>query len=300
MDQPPSPRPDVDAARAFDLMADTYDRARPSYPDDAVDWLLSGEGAIDAPRVLELGAGTGKLTEQLLARGCRVVATDPSEAMLSRLAARAPRAARLAARAEQVPVGDHACDLVVAAQAFHWFDAPAVLDEIARVLAPGGRIAVVWSSRDERIPWVKRLGKIVGTPARQEDPTEALDESGMFESVERATFRFWQPMTQESLRDLVASRSNVALMSGRDRDRVLEEVDELYDGYGRGADGMLLPYVTTVCRTRVLPWAPPHKAARLRAGGTLPAGEPGGSPDTSRPVGGPPPALDDSLLIDFK
>ncbi|HEU4515098.1 MAG TPA: class I SAM-dependent methyltransferase [Nocardioidaceae bacterium] len=289
MNELPQTRPAVDPARSFDLVADAYDRGRPSYPDDAVTQLLHGVRRTGhAVDVLELGAGTGKLTEQLLTHGCSVTATDPSESMLSRLTRRAPGARVAAGTAEQVPVRARSVDLVVAAQSFHWFDAEAALHEVARVLRPGGQLAVVWSSRDERIPWVKRLGRLIGTPAQASDPTGTIDETGMFEAVERSTFRFWQPLDQDSLRNLVASRSNVAVMTGMERDRLLRKVDELYEEYGRGHDGMLLPYITTVCRTTVLPWAVPEET---------PAGRP--SPD-SRPAADVGGCDDDALLIDFR
>lgn len=292
MNEAPHDRPAVDPAHSFALVADAYDRGRPSYPDEAVAHLLQGTrrtgSAIDA---VELGAGTGKLTERLTARGCRVTATDPSEAMLARLRHRAPAALAAVGTAERVPVRTRSADLVVVAQAFHWFDAAPALREVARVLRPGGRLAVVWNSRDERIPWVRRLGRLLGPPADHDDPAPVIDETGMFEAVDRATFRFWQPLSRASLRDLATSRSRVALMSELERDRLLRKVDELYDGYGRGHDGMLLPYVTTVCRTTVLPWAlPPEPAPEPRDGGSLPTG--------GRPAPGDPD--DDGLLIDFR
>jgi SAM-dependent methyltransferase len=295
MNEHPRPRPAVEPARSFDLVADAYDRARPSYPEEAVTWLLDGVRRADSDdaatsrgpaEVLELGAGTGKLTEQLVAQGCAVTATDPSEAMLSRLAARVPQARVLAGTAENPPVDPRSADLVVAAQSFHWFDTERTLQEVARVLRPGGRLAVVWNTRDERIPWVKRLGRIIGTADQADDPTEAIDETGMFESVERTTFRFWQPQTRESLRDLVVSRSNVAVMSEFERERVLRRVDELYAEYGRGHDGLLLPYLTTVCRTHVLPWALPP--------------EPVAQPEAQTAPAAPAPVDDDALLIDFR
>ncbi len=289
MNEPPRNRYTPLPARSFDLVADAYDRARPSYPDEALSWLLSGGPG--APEVVELGAGTGKLTEQLLSHGCAVTATDPSRAMLRRLAARAPGARVVAATAEQVPVRSRSADLVVAAQAFHWFDADSTLQEVARLLRPDGRFAVIWNSRDERVPWVKRLGRIIGTSAQQDDPTAAIDETGMFQTVERATFRSWQPMTPASLRDLVVSRSTVAMMSQLERERVLRKVEDLYADYGRGADGMLLPYVTTVCRATVLPWALPEESPPVPADrGSLPHGD----------VGGPDSTDGDALLIDFR
>jgi SAM-dependent methyltransferase len=286
----------VEPARSFDLVADAYDRARPSYPQEAVAWLLAGarrSGTDDAEtspgqlEVLELGAGTGKLTEQLVAQGCTVTATDPSEAMLSRLAVRVPQARVLGGTAEHPPVAARCADMVVAAQAFHWFDTERTLQAVARVLRPGGRLAVVWNSRDERIPWVKRLGRIIGTGDQANDPTVAIDETGMFESVERTTFRFWQPLTRESLRNLVVSRSHVAVMSEFERERLLRKVDELYAEYGRGPDGLLLPYVTTACRTHVLPWALPPEPVAEPESRTAPVAEPG-------------PVDDDALLIDFR
>lgn len=294
MNELPRSRHAVDPARSFDVVADAYDRGRPSYPLEAVDWLLRGLAAPGhRPQVVELGAGTGKLTEQLLARGCDVTATDPSPTMLARLRSRAPGARVIAARAEQVPVPARSADLLVAAQAYHWFDPDRVLQEAARVLRPGGHLAVAWNTRDERIPWVKRLGRIIGDPSthQQDDPTAAIDETGMFETVERATFRFWQPLDGGSLRDLVTSRSNIAVMSDLERERVLRKVDELYAEYGRSADGMLLPYVTTVCRAGVLPWAlpaepPPDPEPTVR-------GHPGEVPGTGR-------SDDDALLIDFR
>jgi SAM-dependent methyltransferase len=305
MNQPPRPRPDVEPSRSFDLVADAYDRGRPSYPDEAVSWLLRGltEGHA-APRVLEVGAGTGKLTRQLVERGCTVTATDPSVPMLTRARAHVAHAHPAACTAEQLPVRARSVDLVVAAQSHHWFDAERFLSEAARVLRRGGKLAVLWNTRDERIPWVRRLGRIIGTRPQPDDPAVAIDESAMFESVERTSFRFWQPMTRASLRDLVSSRSSVAVMSDLERDRVLRAVDELYDDYGRGHDGMLLPYVTTVCRTTVLPWAvptdaprsspqdppqdPPQNPTSHSGGGSLPSGgtdDPGGAGD---------------LLIDFR
>ncbi len=286
MDELPRNPQAVDPARSFDLVADAYDRARPSYPDDAVKAVL-GDLA-DAPEVVELGAGTGKLTEQLLGRGARVTATDPSEAMLGLLRRRAPAARAVAGAAEQVPLRNRSADLVVAAQAFCWFDADRALQEVARVLRPGGAFAVVWSARDERIPWVRRLGRLIGSTPETQDPTAAIDETGMFAAVERRTYRFWQPLDQDSLRDLVVSRSRVAVMSDGERDRLLRKVEELYEEYGRGHDGMLLPYVTTVCRTSVLPWAVPQEAAEVAEGtDTAPPG-PSEGPD------------DDALLIDFR
>lgn len=246
--RPPAP------ALSFGGVADQYHRARPSYPRQAAAWLAGkGEVGSTPARVLELGAGTGRLTEQLVALGHEVTATDPSEPMLRHLTTRLPAVPVALGTAEQVPVRSHAVDVVLCAQAFHWLDLERALPEIARVLRPDGTLGLVWNLRDERVPWVRRLGRLIGTPEQMRYPTEAIERSRLFENLETASFRFWQPQTRASLRDLVASRSNIAVMADHDRAWVLAEVDRLYDDYGRGADGMLLPYVTDCYRVRVLP-----------------------------------------------
>ncbi|HET7357185.1 MAG TPA: class I SAM-dependent methyltransferase [Nocardioidaceae bacterium] len=282
----------VRAARSFDQVSDAYARARPSYPREATAWLA--EGTTDV--VLELAAGTGKLTEQLVALGHQVVASDPSPQMLGQLSRKLPETPALQAPAEDIPLRAASVGLVVAAQAYHWFDIGRALPEIARVLRPGGAFAAVWNLRDERIPWVRRLGALMGTQEQNNDPTADLDGSGLFEPVRSATFRFWQPLDQQSLRDLVSSRSNVATMQQTQRDQLLRKVDALYEEYGRGADGMLLPYLTKCYRAAVRPDA---AGGRERdAGVERRAHQPAGS--QQEPPVGPDRLETDELLIDFR
>ncbi len=271
---------DRDPALSFGRVADAYDRARPSYPSAAAAWLVGSTAA----RVLELGAGTGKLTEQLVALGHRVLATDPLEPMLRHLVRSVPEATTAIATAERLPVASRSVNAVVAGQAFHWFDVDRALPEIARVLRPGGTLGLVWNVRDERVPWVKRLGGLIGSQDQLHDPTETLVASCLFGFVESTTFRFWQPLDRERLRDLAASRSNLAVMGEVERERLLRKVDELYDSYGRGPDGMLLPYITHCYRTVVLP-RPEHPGE-----GADPAGDARSGP--ADPT--------DALLIDFR
>jgi SAM-dependent methyltransferase len=271
---PEAPSP----ALSFGGVADAYDRARPSYPREAVAWLVGSEHA----QVLELGAGTGKLTEQLCALGHRVLATDPLEPMLRHLRDRVPGTPAVLATAEAIPVRARSVDVVVGAQAFHWFDHARAVPEMARVLRPGGHLALTWNLRDERVPWVKRLGALIGTQEQDNDPTHVLLASHLFGFVESATFRHWQPLDRDRLRDLVLSRSNIAVQSEPERDRVLRKVDALYDEYGRGHDGMLLPYVTHCYRAVVrAPAVAEEKQQAPRTG--------------NRDDGGDA----DSLLIDF-
>ena len=243
--RPPTPGPA--AALSFGAVADAYDRARPGYPAEAARWL-AGAGTL---RVVELGAGTGRLTEELVRLGHEVLATDPLGEMLAHLHRRLPDVPTACARAERIPLADRTVDVAVTAQAFHWFDLDRALPEIARVLRPGGAFALAWNERDERIPWVRRLGQVLGAPEQDTDPTHTLIGSGLFGFVDTATFRFWQPLDRDRLRDLALSRSYVATLPERERADVLARADALYDEYGRGADGMLLPYVTRCYRAVV-------------------------------------------------
>jgi ubiquinone/menaquinone biosynthesis C-methylase UbiE len=268
-----------DPARSFGGVADAYDRGRPSYPLKAAAWLTSDQPVT----VLELGAGTGKLTSQLVALGHDVHATDPDPAMLALLERNLPEVRVSRAPAEEIPAGDRSYDVVVCAQAFHWFDLDHALPEIARVLKPRGRLALVWNERDERIPWVRRLGAIIGTQEQLTDPTEVLEGSALFGEVERTTFGSRQLVDRDSIQDLVRSRSNVATLGEADRAAKLRDAVELYDEYGRGMDGMQLPYVVSCFRAAVLE----------QASFGLPAAE-GPAADASDG------SATDMLLIDFR
>ena len=230
-------------ARSFGAVADAYDRGRPGYPREAAAWLA---GVVPVT-VLEVGAGTGKLTEALLGLGHEVHATDPDDAMLARLRTRLPDVPTSVAGAEQLPAADASYDVVVAGQAFHWFDQKRALDEIARILRPGGRLALVCNEPDERIPWVRKLSAILDSRAHG-DPVEVLEGSGHFARIERASFRHRQLIDRVSIHDVVLSRSAVAVLDDNRRRAKLAEALALYDDYGRGMDGMQLPYLAACVR----------------------------------------------------
>ncbi|MDF1603622.1 class I SAM-dependent methyltransferase [Nocardioides sp. YIM 152315] len=276
-----------DRALSFGSVAEAYDRGRPTYPREAAAWLVGDEPVV----VLEVGAGTGKLTEALLALGHEVHATDPDDAMLARLRARLPDVPTSVASAERLPAADASYDVVVAGQAFHWFDHERALPEIARVLRPGGRLALVWNERDERIPWVKRLGAIIGSQEQATDPTETIAASGRFGEVERTTFKHWQVIDRESVQDLVVSRSNVATLDHDARQAKLAEVLAFYDDYGRGMDGMQLPYDASCFR------ATTADRPEGASGAPTDATDAGSTPTAT---GGEPAGTDDVLLIDFR
>ena len=284
-----SPPPD----RSFGPIADAYARARPSYPEEAVAWMTGSGTSV----VLELGAGTGKLTQVIHEAGHDVLATEPLPEMLTILARQVP-VKHVVASAEHIPLRSRSVDLVVAGQSFHWFDHDKALPEIARVLRPGGILALVWNTYDEGIPWVRRLKELL-SPETHEERAMPLMATPYFGFVEKKQFRFWQPHTAATLADLTRSVSHVATMSESDRAGVLAKVDKLYAEYGRGHDGMLLPWVTrcyrAVVRHQELPPEPPPPTRR----GTTTEGEQ--PSDAAAPADGKrPPEDPGTQLIDFR
>lgn len=229
---------------AFADVAAAYERARPGYPQGAIQWMV-GDDPVD---VVDLGAGTGKLTRGLVALGHRVVAVEPLDEMRAHLEAAVPEARAVSGKAESMPLGDATADVVTSAQAFHWFDHDDALPEIARVLRPGGRLALVWNSRDDRDPWVARLSQLIGNETIQEsDVIPILDESGLFRWVETARFSFEQTLDRDGLLDLVLSRSYLAKLSPEDREPTLTAVGGLFDETAVDG-GVRLAYVTECFR----------------------------------------------------
>jgi len=231
-------------ATSFGGVAGAYERARPGYPDAAVRWL-TGEEPTD---VVDLGAGTGKLTRSLVALGHRVTAVEPLPEMLAELRIAVPGVVAIAGSAESIPLDDRSADVVTCAQAFHWFDHGPALAEIARVLRPGGRVALVWNVRDERVPWVDELSDaMVGRTGVDRGAAEPIERSSLFGEVEHATFEHTQDVDREALRELVLSRSYCAVLPDEERAPILGRVDRLFDEHAR--DGLLtLPYVVECFR----------------------------------------------------
>lgn len=240
---------DVRHARAssFASVADAYERARPGYPDDAVRWL-AGDDPCD---VVDLGAGTGKLTRSLVALGHRVTAVEPLPEMLGHLREGLPELVAVEGSAERIPLPDASADVVTVAQAFHWFDKPVALCEIARVLRPGGSLALVWNTRDENGPWVATPGVAIGivgrTEVREQDVGESISACGLYGPVETASFEHIQRLDRVGLRELVLSRSYCAVMTEEERRPVFAQLEALFDAHA--VDGVIaLPYVTECFR----------------------------------------------------
>ncbi len=284
-------------ARSFGEVAAAYDRGRPTFPLEAARWLAGSEPTT----VLELGAGTGKLTTQLVALGHDVHATEPDAAMLAVLRDALPDVPTSESPAEEIPLPDRSVDVVVAAQAFHWFDHDRALPEIARVLRPGGRLGLAWNVRDERIPWVRRLGALLGSPGAASESTDSsglLVRSDLFGFVEEKEFPFWQEVNRDTIVDMAASRSYVATLDEEARAARLAEVRAFYDEFGRGMDGMQLPYRCECFRARVVDRPDREPSSQQDSSGDS-AGPP--VPERSGPAGRVSDGGDpDLLLIDFR
>jgi SAM-dependent methyltransferase len=241
-----SPQARHDRSLSFGSQAAAYERGRPSYPPEAIDWLLP-PGARD---VLDRGAGTGKLTARLVERGLDVVAVDPIAEMLEVLAAALPETPALLGTAEQIPLPDNSVDAVLVAQAWHWFDAARAIPELVRVLRPGGRLGLVWNTRDERLGWVKELGTIIG----REDARDAVD-AGVhlpepFGDIQGHQVEWTNYLTPQALIDLVASRSYCITSPDAVRTKTLDQVRRLLATHPAlvGATGLALPYITVCVR----------------------------------------------------
>ena len=287
---------DEKAARAasFGSIAAQYAEYRPTYPDEGVEWLVGSSPG----RILELGAGTGKLTQSLVALRHDVVATDPSDGMLAELRRRIPSAHIMVGNAESIALPSGSVDVVAAGQAFHWFDLDRALPEIARVLRPGGVLALVWNIGDLKVPWVRKVFGLLGLGSDDvgKDPVE---DSELFAPSRQRIVRHWQQLDREGLLGFCRSNSQVALRSASEQQALLDEVGAIYDSYGRGNDGMLLPWNSYCYRSRVsglprpdAPKEPPVHQDRQ-----------GHSDDRHRHDPNEPideDDLDDDLLVDFR
>ncbi|KAB0494167.1 class I SAM-dependent methyltransferase [Pseudomonas vancouverensis] len=149
------------AAAGYKQVADTYVRGRPDYPPQVAQWLSDELGLEDDKTVIDLGAGTGKFTARLVDTGAQVIAVEPVPQMLEKLSAAFPGVLAVNGTAMDLPLPDASVDVVVCAQAFHWFAGSEALTEIARVLKPGGKLALVWNLRDTQVSWVPKLDAIV-------------------------------------------------------------------------------------------------------------------------------------------
>lgn len=240
------------AARGFAAGARAYEAARPSYPDEVLAVLRDVAGIEAGTVVCDLAAGTGKLTRRLLELGADVVAVEPVDAMRDQLREAVPDVEAVDGTAEAIPLPERSVDVVTVAQAFHWFDAPSALAEIARVLRPRGTLALLWNERDESTPWVAEMSRLIRWHERTVSRYQHVDwaaivaTAGAYEPLAEHVVRWEQPMTRQRLADRVRSISYIAAMPEPERERLAAEVTALV---ARRGEPFPLPYT---CR---LQWA---------------------------------------------
>jgi len=202
-------------SRSFELVADVYERARPEYPAEAIAWLAQQLDLRAGRTVLDLGAGTGKLTRALVSTGARVIAVEPGEAMLAQLRRVVPGVEARIGAAEAIPLPDGSMDAITVGQAFHWFRHDEAVPELHRVLKAGGAVALIWNSRDQEHPLQRQVSELIAPFVPYGRPpvgssVPALATGGLFEPADRQTFRFAQRLTADQLVERLASISFVA------------------------------------------------------------------------------------------
>ena len=235
-------------SRSFELVADVYERARPSYPPEAVAWIADRLDLREGRTVLDLGAGTGKLTRALLTTGARVIAVEPGDAMRARLEQAAAGAEALRGAAEEIPLLDRSVDAITVGQAFHWFRHDEAIPELHRVLRPAGGVALVWNSRDPDNPLQKEIGELIApfVPPGRPDAEEwarPLRESELFEPLEEQRFSFVEELDPNTLAERIASVSFVAAAPPEARRDLDAAIRRAADKLG---DPIVFPYVTEV------------------------------------------------------
>jgi len=238
----------------FSSGADVYERARPGYSDESVVHLVGSLGIGPATRVLDVAAGTGKLTRSLVATGAHCVAAEPSASMREAFVRAVPGVAQVGADAVHLPFADRAFDAVTVAQAFHWFATVEAVSEFARVLVPGGGLALIWNERDESDPLVAELTRISRWDVHQPYPVgrdfgAVVDAAGGFGPVTRTRFRFTQLLDRDAFVDQVASRSYVVVLPEDRRRAILGPVEALADTL---EEPIGLPYLVDLFCTRAV------------------------------------------------
>ena len=213
----------AERARSFASEAEAYAYGRPSYPIEAVRWLMPD----GARTVLDLGAGTGKLTQRLIELDLHVVAIEPLDEMRALIPAPAQS---MPGTAESIPLADARVDAVVVGQAFHWFDSSRALPEMARVLRPGGTVGLLWNLDDDRVPWVAQMCDLTGSEARVSALTDAKPpydgQAGLTTPVHRQ-FDYEEGYDVDRLVAMIASRSQTILLPPAERERLLTAVRDL-------------------------------------------------------------------------
>lgn len=242
------------ASAGFGRAGEDYERGRPDYPNAARKHLTTTLGLRPGSTVLDLAAGTGKLTRALIGTGADVIAVEPVDGMRARLIATTPGVRVLAGTAERIPLDDGSVGAVTVAQAFHWFDARAAAAEIHRVLRPQGRLAVIWNAWDTSVPWIAAVQDVVhahtrGAPQQRTSPwSQEVDATGLFTALTENTFPNHVTGGRDILVARILSTSYISALPAGGRAQVTSDVLAVVNGDPATADTEILemPYTTYV------------------------------------------------------
>jgi ubiquinone/menaquinone biosynthesis C-methylase UbiE len=241
-------------SRSFEQVAALYERVRPEYPPEAIDWIVDELGLRPGRTVLDLAAGTGKLTRQLVPSGADVIAVEPGEAMLAELRHAVPTVTALHGSAEEIPLADDSVDALTVGQAFHWFRFEEATEEMHRVLRPGGGVALLWNNRDQDDALQREVTELMAPfvpPERAAayDSSKFLAQSPLFDPLEERVFQFVQQLDTEALVGRIMSISFVAAAPQERR----AELERQLRGVAAARGGVVdFPYVTSVYVSRAV------------------------------------------------
>ncbi|HVR88938.1 MAG TPA: class I SAM-dependent methyltransferase [Candidatus Limnocylindria bacterium] len=238
----------------FAKTTDIYERVRPEYPDAAVDLLARELGLVRGRIVVDVGAGTGKLTRALVRTGATVIAVEPLAEMRQRLAVIVPLAVAFDGTAERMALRDASAHAITVAQAFHWFDGDQALAEFHRVLVPGGKLALIWNVRDRSVPWVDAFDAIIDRvdPERPDHQTgrwhDAFERTRDFGPLRQREFGHAQELRPDEIVERARTVSSIASLPDERREQVLDEFRALAETHPelRGRPLVTLPYITRV------------------------------------------------------
>ena len=228
-------------SRSFEAAASEYERHRPEYPEEALCWAAERLGLEERACVLDVGAGTGKLTRGLVALDFDVVAVEPGAAMLEQLRTAVPEAEGLEGSAEAIPLPDARVDSAFSAQAFHWFDPEQALPELHRVIRPRGGLVLVWNWWDERDPLQAELAELIGYAGHDPYADDELPGAPWFREIGRTVVETADDSSPDALVAMLATTSRFLTADPADGAKWLRDV---HAGASRYGDRFPLPKLT--------------------------------------------------------
>ena len=230
---------------SFGSIAEDYDELRPQAPQEAVDWLVP----TGCEMAVDVGAGTGLFTRALAGKVARVIAVEPDARMRKVLTARSPGVHVVEGRGESIPLPDAAAGAVFVSSAWHWMDHQRAVPEIGRVLRDGGRLGLIWTSRDREVAWVNDLDLLPGQDTSGAESADRirrrlafdLPEPRIFHNIARETFRFVRTMTLEHVVAMLGTYSRAIVASPDDRAQGLAQARAALEARFPGADTIDIP-----------------------------------------------------------